>query len=137
MKQERSRAVIISENKILLVKRTKEEGIYWAFPGGLIEQGESKEEALIREVKEETGLDIKVKDFLAYWPSQKLETKGQGEYFYYADVIGGELGTGHGPELQPNSKYPGKYEFIWYNLFDLPSMNLYPEKIKDLVLSNI
>jgi len=135
MKQARSRAIIISGNKILLVKRTINERIYWACPGGQIEKGESKEEALIREVKEETGLDIKVGDLLANLPCQKPEFAGQIEYFYLADVVGGKLGTGTGPELTPNSKYPGKYKFKWYDLADLSKLNLQPPEIKKLILA--
>ncbi len=52
-------AVIIHENKVLLVKlsygRAQEKFI---IPGGLVEKGETLEEGLIREVKEETGVDI-------------------------------------------------------------------------------
>ena len=56
-------AFIIKENKLLIVKRSKTETFlaeFYEIPGGKIEFGESPAEALIREVKEETNLDIKV-----------------------------------------------------------------------------
>ena len=54
-------AVIFDEQEnILITKRMPDShlGGYWEFPGGQVEENESKTHALIRELKEETGLDI-------------------------------------------------------------------------------
>ncbi len=54
-------AVVIQNCKILLVKRGSEPGKNrWSIPGGLVEVGERVREALVREVKEETNLDVEV-----------------------------------------------------------------------------
>lgn len=55
-------AIIEKENKILITKRNlkKSQGGLWEFPGGKIEEGETKQEALKREIKEELDLDIEV-----------------------------------------------------------------------------
>lgn len=51
----------LHENKILLVKRgTIVFKGYWALPGGRVDAGETVEQAVVREVKEETGLDVEV-----------------------------------------------------------------------------
>lgn len=50
-------AIIFNEGKVLVVKQTS--GFY-GFPKGHIEIGETEKETAIREVKEETGLDIKI-----------------------------------------------------------------------------
>jgi 8-oxo-dGTP diphosphatase len=48
-------------NKILLIKRgTSVFRGYWALPGGKVEDGETVEEAVVREVKEETGLKVEI-----------------------------------------------------------------------------
>ena len=57
-------AIIKKDNKILATQRGygEFEGL-WEFPGGKIEEGETKEEALIREIKEELNADIIVEKF--------------------------------------------------------------------------
>jgi 8-oxo-dGTP diphosphatase len=60
-------ALIVADNKICLVHRNKSpfKGT-WVLPGGHIHEGENDEDALIREVKEETGLTVKPKYFGSY-----------------------------------------------------------------------
>ena len=63
-------AVIIFENKILCVQRSENKFEYiskkYEFPGGKIELGESKEEALKREIKEELKMEINIdREFLS------------------------------------------------------------------------
>lgn len=47
-------------NKVLLVKNHN--GKYWSFPKGHVEKGESEKQTALREIKEETGLDVKIFD---------------------------------------------------------------------------
>lgn len=57
-------AIIQKENKILATKRGYGEFInMWEFPGGKIESGETKEQALVREIKEELNIEISVDKF--------------------------------------------------------------------------
>ena len=55
------KGIVVLDNKILLLKRVKPstDGLgFWELPGGGLEYGETHNQALIRELKEETGLDI-------------------------------------------------------------------------------
>ena len=57
-------AIIHKDDKILATKRGYGEFInQWEFPGGKIEENETKEEALIREIKEELNIDIEITNF--------------------------------------------------------------------------
>lgn len=76
-------AIIIQNNAVLMVKQYVERGdIVWNFPGGGIEEGESPEQACIREVKEETGIDIRL---------QRLLYERDGKFSFIGEVVGGEL----------------------------------------------
>jgi 8-oxo-dGTP diphosphatase len=61
-------AVIHKDGKVLIGKKVEGPhpvnlGGKWHFPGGHVESGEKPEQAIIREMKEETGLDVKIKRF--------------------------------------------------------------------------
>jgi 8-oxo-dGTP diphosphatase len=54
-------AIIFFSGKVLLVKRGKEPGYgKWSIPGGAVELGETLKEGVLREVKEETGLEVEI-----------------------------------------------------------------------------
>ena len=61
-------AAIFQDNRVLCVQRAEHEKEYvslkWEFPGGKVEVGESREEALVREIREELAVDIEVSEFL-------------------------------------------------------------------------
>src|SRR5258706_727811 len=59
-----TKAIIIQNGKILLLKHEDKYGEWYGLPGGGQENGETLEEALLRECKEEINVKVKVKDVL-------------------------------------------------------------------------
>jgi ADP-ribose pyrophosphatase YjhB (NUDIX family) len=76
-------AVIIKEGKIALIKRGNEPSRgKWTIPGGLVELGESLEQAVVRETKEETGLDVDNPRLIDVVSNVDLDDKGKVKYHY-------------------------------------------------------
>ncbi len=57
-------AIIEKEGKYLIAQRKPQDtlGFYWEFPGGKCEEGETLEECVVREIKEELGITIQVRE---------------------------------------------------------------------------
>ena len=67
--------VLDDEQRLLLVRQRHDDKDIWMAPGGNIEEGENAADAAVREVKEETGLDIEIKGLL--WHVEEVSERGQ------------------------------------------------------------
>jgi 8-oxo-dGTP diphosphatase len=88
--------VAIKENKILLVRRKNEpfKGKF-ALPGGFVEYGERAEDAVRREVFEETGCKTKIRRLLGIYSDPKRDPRGHVvSIVYLLESIGGALKAG-------------------------------------------
>ena len=115
-------AVIIKDNRIFLSKQW--DG--YDFPGGGIELGETAEEALIREVNEETGMDVRVGNLVTCETSFfKMHSSGQYVHslllYYLCDIIGGQISTA----LQDESEKQYMDAPEWVNLEGIDQVKFY------------
>lgn len=83
------------KGEILLQKRSDKEEL-WGFPGGAMELYESIEEALLREVKEETGLEVGIEKFIGIYSKYFFKyPNGDSSqsicYFFKCNIVGGDL----------------------------------------------
>lgn len=77
---------------LLIVKNKKGEAFYWSPPGGAVEEGETLDQAVIREVKEETGYDITVTGFHSLREKFFSAREHHALFFtFYAKIVGGEI----------------------------------------------
>ena len=91
--------MIFEGGRLLLVERAKEplKG-YWSLPGGIVEAGEKLEDAMRREVREETGLEVEPDSMFEIFERIMPDEEGGVEYHYVlidylCRVVGGSLGA--------------------------------------------
>jgi mutator protein MutT len=114
-------AVIVDRGRVLLVKRGQEplKG-EWSLPGGAVEVGEALHDAVVREVREETGLDVLVGPVVEVLDRVHRTTDGRVEFHfvivdYLCTVAGGTVA--HGSDAA---------DACWARFEDLPKYSLTP-----------
>jgi len=90
-------AVIVCNGKILLEKRKSEPGKgKWSIPGGLVELGETVEQTVTREIREETGLEVEEPELIDVVDYITVDGDGRVKYHfvmidYFVKLKGGTL----------------------------------------------
>jgi len=89
-------AIIPYAGKIVLIKRKNEPyKNYYALPGGMVEYGETVENAVLREVKEETGLEGQIHSLVGVYSDPKRDPRGHFVSICFIVLpTGGELRSG-------------------------------------------
>lgn len=119
----RSSVILIENKKVALIKRIRDGSVYYVFPGGGIEKGETPEDAVKREAKEELGVEVKIIECLA-----EVEFNGT-QYFFLSEMIGGTFGTGQGEEYTEGTRGRGEYLPIWVDIERLSSLDVKPKEV--------
>lgn len=118
------------------VIRNKDYQEYYTFPGGHLEEGETLEEGVIREIKEEFGINVKVVRKLYELENDRVNMK---EYFFLCKYIDGEFGTGDGEEFSNNPEYKDSGEYIpeIVKRESIPGLILLPLEIKEKFVQDL
>lgn len=112
--------IVSSGGKIVLVKRKNEpyQGMY-ALPGGFVEYGESVEDAVIREIKEETGLCTRISNLVGVYSSPDRDPRQHTlSVVFHLSISGGSLDAGDDAA-----------DVKWFSLDELPPLAFDHEEI--------
>lgn len=130
-----SRAIIVHDGQLLVMRRNKFGQKYHALPGGGIDPGETPEAALFRELREECCLEIANPRLVI------LEDAGDMyglQYIFVADYTGGE------PQLAPDSEEAlisalgqNTYEPVWLPIEALEAANFLPKDLLPTLLDGL
>jgi 8-oxo-dGTP diphosphatase len=133
----RAGIVLIKNNKVALIERHRAGLDYFVFPGGGVDEGETPEQAAIRETLEELGIEVVIKQKVA---EIQLGYKSRQVYFL-VEQVGGQFGTGTGEEFtdaDPNDPQEGIYIPIWMPIAELPKHDkVFPSDLAKLVANSI
>ncbi|MBM7691435.1 ADP-ribose pyrophosphatase YjhB (NUDIX family) [Peribacillus deserti] len=124
----RGSVIIIENHRIALIKRERDRCVYYVFPGGGIEAGESPSAAAKREAFEELGVSVLIKELFG-----TAEYNGT-QYFFLAHSTGGDFGTGQGQEFFDSGRGRGTYKPIWVEINSLSSLDVRPRQITEKIL---
>jgi len=131
IKRRRASAVIIKGSKVLLIHRIDGDAEYWTFPGGGIETNETAEEAIKREIKEETNLNVHKCSEIFEDVDVFASTHNT---FFLCETQGGQIQLG-GPEANMQSER-NLHIIEWIEIEEVENLKLVPKssKIKFLEL---
>ncbi|MGN1091296.1 MAG: NUDIX domain-containing protein [Alphaproteobacteria bacterium] len=125
-----ARAIIITkDNKLLLMKRTKPDGVYYVTIGGGIEDGETSEQALLRELKEESGSIVDKPVFAFHFDD--IERQNSVD-FYVCKEINRIKPTG--TEWTKWNTPDNQYELVEVSIDEVKKLPLKPNKMKEKII---
>ncbi len=128
----RAGIVLIEEDKVALIERHRAGLHYYVFPGGGVDEGETVEQAAVREALEELGVNVAIVQKVMI-----VRFLQSHQVYFLAERVSGEFGTGTGEEFtdsDPNDPTEGVYTPIWMPIAELPCHEkVFPADLAKLV----
>jgi 8-oxo-dGTP pyrophosphatase MutT (NUDIX family) len=116
-----ARAVIVIDGQLAAIERARDGQRYFTLPGGGLEQGESAEDAVVRESLEELGLQVTPKEKLAV-VFYRRHGEASLQTYFLCTIDGGVYGTGGGDEFtRRRQDANGTYDPVLLDPLDLPA----------------
>lgn len=125
----RAGIILIEGDKLALIERHRGGFHYFIFPGGGIDEGESEEQAAIREAYEELGIVVEIKQKAA----ELTRLSGKQVYFLVRHIEG-EFGTGTGEEYGEYDPKYGTYLPLWMPIDEVLQKNVLPRELAEFVV---
>ncbi len=130
----RAAAILIQNHALALIERHRDGKHYFTFPGGGVDSGESPQQAVIREIEEELGLQVRVLGLAA-----EVWFRGNRQLYYLVEQTGGVFGTGMGEEYtdpRPDDPNVGTYHPMWMPLAEVPAHPVLPADVAALAVKS-
>ncbi len=128
----RGAVIIIEGAELILMERVRLGKTYYLFPGGGVEQGETVEQAAVREAYEELGLEVDLGPLVAV-----VEHDGNQQRHFLASIVGGVFGSGDGPEYGVSADpTDGTYKPVRLRLCNLGEYDVRPRALAAAIASN-
>ena len=131
----RAGIVLIEDARVALIERHRAGLDYFVFPGGGVDEGETSEQAAIREAMEELGIEVAIKQKVAM-----IHFDQSTQVYFLVERVSGEFGTGTGEEFtdsDPNNPQEGIYVPMWMPIDELPQHEkVYPSILAKLVVQS-
>lgn len=125
----RAGIILIEGDKLALIERHRGGFHYFIFPGGGIDEGETEEQAAIREAYEELGIVVEIKQKAA----ELARLSGKQVYFLVRHIEG-EFGTGTGEEYGEYDPKYGTYLPLWMPIDEVLQKNVLPRELAEFVV---
>ena len=125
----RAVVILVENGQVALIERRRQGRLFYVFPGGHVEPGETPEQGAVREAKEELGLDVLVNRLVA-----ESSYLGRQHYYYLVTSAGGQFGHGSGSELSRSADSErGSVTPVWVALDTFDQHIILPERMAQLV----
>ena len=130
--------IIIINNKLLVDKYNETK---YCLPGGYVELGETTEEGLKREIKEEVNIDINIDSFMGimenfFYNRNNDYTQSMDFYYKISPKNINDINLNDYEYIENDKGFIIKHEFKWIDIEDLDKFNLVPNSLINIIKDN-